>query len=330
MLSEFDFEVVHKPGVDNEMDCLSRFPAESSADCTGVRQEGELEGGCVWSAAACLAWAPTQTGAQLLSPAGVQTGAGGADGPREEDAETAEADAAGSARGRGAASRGLSRQHGVQGPVVLAQGAPDVWADAALLALLQGTGYPVGCGRAERDHLQHRARQYRWQGGRLVRLLADGGTRVIPRVAERGPLVRDVHERAGHFGVRKTLSLLRPHYCWTWTSQSGCRRWLRRGGRCSVGGCPWRWAIWRLPSTATRPGTLRPAVGRGSPGWFSTQLGIMFTCSAKCWIRWTRGQGPASCGCGRWARTRFWSWRGRMRALSGSMWSGARRATAQT
>jgi hypothetical protein len=26
MLSEFDFKVVHKPGIDNEMDCLSRFP----------------------------------------------------------------------------------------------------------------------------------------------------------------------------------------------------------------------------------------------------------------------------------------------------------------
>jgi hypothetical protein len=27
MLSKFNFEVVHKPGVNNEMDCLSRFPA---------------------------------------------------------------------------------------------------------------------------------------------------------------------------------------------------------------------------------------------------------------------------------------------------------------
>jgi hypothetical protein len=44
MLSKFDFEVVHKPGVENEMDCLSRFPAASFFDSTGVRQEGELEG----------------------------------------------------------------------------------------------------------------------------------------------------------------------------------------------------------------------------------------------------------------------------------------------
>jgi hypothetical protein len=64
MLSEFDFEVVHKHGVDNEMDYLSRFPTDSSLDCTGVRQEGELEGGCVWSAAACLPWALMQAAAQ--------------------------------------------------------------------------------------------------------------------------------------------------------------------------------------------------------------------------------------------------------------------------
>jgi hypothetical protein len=59
MLSEFDFEVVHKPGVDNEMDCLSRFPQGETHDSTGVRQEGDLEEAAVltWPAASCLAWA---------------------------------------------------------------------------------------------------------------------------------------------------------------------------------------------------------------------------------------------------------------------------------
>jgi hypothetical protein len=37
MLSVFDFKVVHKPGIDNEMDCLSRFPQEDTRDRTGVR-----------------------------------------------------------------------------------------------------------------------------------------------------------------------------------------------------------------------------------------------------------------------------------------------------
>jgi hypothetical protein len=87
MLSEFDFELVHKAGVDNEMDYLSRFPTDSSLDCTGVRQEGELKGGCVWSAAACLAWAPLQAmaqpGAVLLE---VQVGANGAESASEGQA----------------------------------------------------------------------------------------------------------------------------------------------------------------------------------------------------------------------------------------------------
>ncbi|GAQ89224.1 hypothetical protein KFL_005000010, partial [Klebsormidium nitens] len=60
----------------------------------------------------------------------------------------------------------------------------------------------------------HRARQYRWAGNHLVRRMEGGGERVVPRVGERERLIRDVHERAGHFGVKKTLSLLAPHYWW--------------------------------------------------------------------------------------------------------------------
>jgi hypothetical protein len=59
MLSEFDFEVIHKPGVDNEMDCLSLFPAVSSFDSTGVRQEGELARGGV-SGRRHLVWRDTR------------------------------------------------------------------------------------------------------------------------------------------------------------------------------------------------------------------------------------------------------------------------------
>jgi hypothetical protein len=53
MLSEFDFMDIHRPGIDNEMDCLSRFPREETHDSTVVRQEGDLERTAVltWSAA---------------------------------------------------------------------------------------------------------------------------------------------------------------------------------------------------------------------------------------------------------------------------------------
>jgi hypothetical protein len=60
MLSEFDFEMVYRPRVDNEMDCLSRYPHEGEHDCSGVRQEGDLDENppLVWPAASCLAWQP--------------------------------------------------------------------------------------------------------------------------------------------------------------------------------------------------------------------------------------------------------------------------------
>ncbi|GAQ92009.1 hypothetical protein KFL_009030040, partial [Klebsormidium nitens] len=169
LLSEFDFEVKHKPGVDNEMDCLSRYPRESQEDSTGVRQKGELESESapVWSAAACLSWQPS---AAVVS---------GADG-----------------------------LVGALAPV-------DVWADEALLGVLKGDGYPLRCAPRERDRLQHRARGYEWRGDHLVRSLVSGGqVRVVPRPEVRVRLVKDVHERAGHMGARKTLSLLRPHYWW--------------------------------------------------------------------------------------------------------------------
>jgi hypothetical protein len=265
MLSEFDFKVVHKPGVDNEMDCLSWFPVQSSHDSTGVRQEGELEGSCVWSAAACLTWVPLLSGTHWRVPAtegcrqGVQgkialsgeclgaaalpqqnasgaqaMGCEGLEAPgRAGGAEASRAGGAGASsapavqlQGAAAASGGGAGERmvwGTAGSGVGVQGAVDTWEDVALLAVLQGQGYPPGCGRAERDRLQHRARQYLWKEGHLERRLADGSTRVVPRVAERGPLVRDVHERAGHFGMRKTQSLLRPHYWWVRLSADGAR-----------------------------------------------------------------------------------------------------------
>jgi transposase InsO family protein len=99
--------------------------------------------------------------------------------------------------------------------VVEARAPVDVWADVALLAVLRGNGYPSGSSAAEKDRLQYRARGYEWRVDHLVRRLVSGDSaRVVPRLAARGSLIKDVHERAGHLGVKKTLSLLRPHYWW--------------------------------------------------------------------------------------------------------------------
>jgi hypothetical protein len=89
-----------------------------------------------------------------------------------------------------------------------------LWADGALLAVLRGDGYQPGSSAAEKDRLQHRAKGYEWREDQLVRKLVSGEVRVVPRPIARRSLVKAVHERAGHLGVKKTLSLLRPHYWW--------------------------------------------------------------------------------------------------------------------
>lgn len=264
MLSEFDFKVVHKPGVANEMDCLSRFPQEDTRDSTGVRQEGDLEEAAVlaWSAASCLAWAgsgaqPPMGGAGLreawegpatLSPTvGMNQALVGAvtvDGRGSGDAGCpGGAAAAGDRRpgltgrrqvvfnaGLGAGQAGGNDSTGRGGQAVSVATAPaqDVLQDTALLALLRGQGYPLGCSRRERDRLQHRARGFEWRGTHLVRRLVNGGVRVVPELAARGLLIQDVHERGGHVGVMKTRSLLAPHYWWLGLSADVAR---------VVGGC---------------------------------------------------------------------------------------------
>jgi hypothetical protein len=87
-----------------------------------------------------------------------------------------------------------------------------VWANGALLAVSRGSGYPPGSSVAEKDRLQHRARGYEWREDHLVRRLMSEEARVVPCPAARGSLVKIVHERV--MGVKKTLSLLRPHYWW--------------------------------------------------------------------------------------------------------------------
>jgi hypothetical protein len=61
-----------------------------------------------------------------------------------------------------------------------------------------------------------------------VRRLASGEVRVVPELAAREPLIRDIHERSGHVGVMKTRSLLTPHYWWLGLSADVAR---------AVGGC---------------------------------------------------------------------------------------------
>jgi hypothetical protein len=213
MLSEFDFQVVHKPGVDNEMDCLSRFPQETR-DSTGVRQEGDLEEAAVlaWPAASCLAWAGANAILRVTQAPGPgdvdgKVGSGSPDCSKGAAVVAGAGPGVGARRMTGGQAQGAGAAEADAGRAVSVAVTPaqDVWQDAALLALLRGQAYPLGCGRQERDRLQHRTRGFEWRGTHLVRRLSSGEVRVVLELAARGPLIRDVHERGGHHvGVMKT------------------------------------------------------------------------------------------------------------------------------
>jgi hypothetical protein len=51
-------------------------------------------------------------------------------------------------------------------------------------------------------------------GGALYRQMPDASTRRVPPPAERKALVELTHQRCGHFGEKRTVSLLAAGYWW--------------------------------------------------------------------------------------------------------------------
>ena len=102
----------------------------------------------------------------------------------------------------------------------------DIWNDPATLHFLC-TGLFLGpVVEAERLRIQRRATCYmhsladeNHQIGPLskdglLRKLENGSTRVVPDVPEREAVVRQVHDLSGHFGLRRTESILLASYWW--------------------------------------------------------------------------------------------------------------------
>jgi hypothetical protein len=91
----------------------------------------------------------------------------------------------------------------------------DVWLDVALLRYLETGAHVSEISQRERDRIWHRARTYRLKDGVLRCVEADGSTRVVPKPDQRVNLIRHAHQDVGHYGVRKTYSLLEPTYWWS-------------------------------------------------------------------------------------------------------------------
>jgi hypothetical protein len=91
----------------------------------------------------------------------------------------------------------------------------DVWLDVALLRYLETCAHVSRISQRKRDCIWHRARTYRLKDGVLHRVEADGSTRVVPKPDQRVNLICHAHQDVGHYGVRKTYSLLEPTYWWS-------------------------------------------------------------------------------------------------------------------
>ncbi len=52
-----------------------------------------------------------------------------------------------------------------------------------------------------------------WRG-HILRVWEDGRVWIIPHPTQRGHIVRHAHEELGHFGIKRTYSLLLGQYSW--------------------------------------------------------------------------------------------------------------------
>jgi hypothetical protein len=92
--------------------------------------------------------------------------------------------------------------------------ASDVWDDGALLHYLRHGELPEAANAAERKRILRRARLYVWEGEQLYRRMSDGSVRQVPAPVARHQLVLDTHTSTGHWGEKRTLSLLMTSYWW--------------------------------------------------------------------------------------------------------------------
>jgi hypothetical protein len=177
MLMEYDFKVVHRAGLVNmDADGFSHNPISSQADATGARWHVEEGEDSLpgWHCSAFLC---------LLALNGDTTG--------EATVATVDADD--------------GEEFG---------GAKDIFEDVDVMKYLKDGEVKVTWSTKERDRVLPRAKRFVWERSHLLRLWPDGTKKVVPAPEERMKLIKHAHEDLGHFGMRRTYSLLQIHYWW--------------------------------------------------------------------------------------------------------------------
>lgn len=93
-------------------------------------------------------------------------------------------------------------------------GSADIWRDAPTMTFVQVRQLPEGMPATERRRVTKRAAAYVWSEGRLLRSLSNGDEKEVPEPEQRQELIKQHHERCGHFGHRRTYALLLHCYWW--------------------------------------------------------------------------------------------------------------------
>jgi hypothetical protein len=89
----------------------------------------------------------------------------------------------------------------------------DIWEDLDTLRFLQHGKYLFQVTSSHWDRIQQWSKCYPWRDNHLVQCLPQGN-RVVPPPHERPGFIQKVHLKLGHFGIKRTYSLLVPRYHW--------------------------------------------------------------------------------------------------------------------
>jgi hypothetical protein len=204
ILSEYNFEIKHRPGKrSGDADGLSRNPLQDETDLTDARMDHEPSSVSPISVSAGLALLAYQ-GAEISKVDENQSSfkEDFALAVPEEDAPFSGTEKDGE----------LGLQYPKNSPV-----SRDIWLDPGTLRYLRDKTFEEGASAQERDRVQHRAKGYYFMN-KLLRKRTSPLRRkidkVVPPPQERTNLIRTIHIEVGHFGVHKTHSLLEPTYFW--------------------------------------------------------------------------------------------------------------------
>jgi hypothetical protein len=178
ILQEYDFQVLHRPGVANlDADGLNRNPCTSQEDDTKARWHGEVDEEMVlsWHASAflCLLGVNFSMEGHVTSYSSQKVD-GQSSNPEVGD--------------------GSIGHHDAHDDILVLE---FLWTNMVLNMV----------SAKERNRVLQRFRRYRLEGTHILRVWEDGRVRIVPHPTQRRHIVQHAHEELGHFGVKQTYSL---------------------------------------------------------------------------------------------------------------------------